>query len=133
VATASGWICVAWIVTAALVPLLHRLVRGRRAALGSRPVKTHVAIGAGAAVFAFLHTMSVLPTLGSPTAIAGGMAAIAPGGLAFFVVVAHVGIGLRLRRRDLEERVALRRRHALTAAAIAVAAAAHVVMLFRAA
>lgn len=130
-ATVSGWICVALIVSAAIVPLGHRLVRGRRPALKSTPIGVHVAIGAAAALLAFLHTMSVLPVLGSPVAIAGGMAALAPAGVAFFVIVAHVGIGLKLRKPELEDRMRLRRRHALTAATVALAAAAHVVVLLR--
>ena len=117
---------------AALVPLVHRIAKGKRAAVGSSVVKAHVGIGAAAALFAFLHTVSVLPVLGSPAAIAGGMLAIAPAGIAFFVVVAHVGIGLRLRRPQLRDRVKLRRTHAFTAVTIVVTATVHVVMLLRA-
>jgi hypothetical protein len=130
-ATASGWMCVAFIVLAALVPLGHRAFTRRRPAVRSRWIGWHVVIGAAAALFAFLHTVTVLPVLGSPTAIAGGMAAIAPAGLAFFVVVAHVGIGLRLRKPELKERVVLRRRHAMTAATVALAVAVHIIVLLR--
>lgn len=131
-ATVTGWICVACIVLAAIVPIGHRIVAHKRAAIGSVTTKSHVAIGAAAAIFAFLHTTTVLPELGSSTAIAAGATAIAPGGLAFFVIVAHVGIGLRLRKPDLKRRVVWRRRHAFTTATIAVATAAHAALILRA-
>jgi hypothetical protein len=67
--------------------------------------------------------------LGDPSVVRAGNLAIFPGLLATFLVVAHVGVGLRLLSPALRARVRLRRTHAVVATAILVAAFAHVVAL----
>jgi hypothetical protein len=131
-ASSSGWIALAFIVAAACVPLGHRAFAHRRAAPGSRAITGHLALGLAATATALLHTFSILPSLGSPAAIRGGMSALAPAALAFFLLFAHVGVGLRLRDPRLRDRVKVRRRHVALAIAIAVTVAAHVVILARA-
>lgn len=128
----SGWLGAAFILAAAFVPLGHRLFLRRRAVPGSRAVGGHVLLGFGASAVALLHTFAVLPALGSPAAIRGGMIALAPGTAAFFLLFAHVGVGLRLRNPRLRERVKVRRWHVLLALGIGVTVTAHVVALLRA-
>jgi hypothetical protein len=128
----SGWIAAVLVVAAALVPLSHRVFLGRRAAPGSRFMGGHVVIGMSASIVALLHTFALLPALGSPAAIRGGMSALGPGAAGFFLLVAHVGVGLRLRGKVRGDRARLRRRHVALAIAIGVAISAHVVALVRA-
>ena len=118
---------------AALVPLGHRLLLRRRAAPTSRVMTGHLVIGLTASIGALLHTFAVLPALGSPASIRGGMIALGPGAAAFFLLLAHVGVGLQLRNPALRDRVRVRRRHVALALAITVAAVAHVIALVRAA
>ncbi len=125
----TGWLGAALVAAAGLVPLGYRMVAHRRAAVGSRPVTRHVALGLAAAAAALLHTFAVIPALGSPAAIRGGMLALAPGAGAFFLLVGHVGVGLRLRDPKLRKRPQVRRTHVALAITIVVAVAAHVVGL----
>ncbi|MDF2697040.1 MAG: hypothetical protein K0S65_5423 [Labilithrix sp.] len=127
-----GWLATAAIVLAALVPLVQRLRTGKRAAPGSPSIRLHVAIGLATTALAFFHTLAVLPALGSPTAIAGGVFAMLPAGAAFFLLVAHAGLGLQLRDPKLRDRARKRRMHTTTAVLIALTVGAHVVMLLRA-
>jgi cytochrome b561 len=80
---------------------------------------------------AFVHTLFVMPALGSPAAITGGATAMAPGAAAFFVLVAHTGVGLQLRRERLKERAQKRRVHLTTATLIVALVALHVIFLRR--
>jgi cytochrome b561 len=125
----SGWIAAVAIVLAAIVPLGHRLRTGKRGAPGSPAIKLHVALGAVTALLALGHTFVVLPELGSSAAIAGGMVALAPGALAFFVLFAHAGLGLQLRSEKLRDRAKKRRAHLATATIISVAVVVHVIAL----
>lgn len=125
----SGWLATLAIVIAAAVPLGTRLRAGRRAAPGSPPIRLHVVLGLVTSALAFLHTILVIPALGSPAAIGSGVIAIAPAGLAFFLLVAHAGLGLQLRNEKLRTRAKTRRSHAMTAVAIAVAVGIHIVTL----
>jgi len=125
----SGWIVVAFVVLAAAIPLGHRLLRGKRAGHASRPIDVHLALGLGVSAVAFLHVIAAIPALGEPAVVEGGMLALAPGVLAFFVLVAHTGIGLQLRKPKLRDRIDKRRVHQITATLIVLAIAAHVVML----
>jgi hypothetical protein len=88
-----------------------------------------VVLGLVTSAFAFLHTLLVIPALGSPAATGGGMTAIAPAGLAFMLLVAHAGLGLQLRDDKLKTRAKTRRSHATTAVAIALAVTIHIVAL----
>lgn len=128
----SGWLATTAIVLAALVPIVQRVRTGRRAPLGSAPIRLHVTVGLATAALAFLHTMAVLPALGSPAAIAGGLFAMLAAGAAFFLLIAHAGLGLQLRDRRLSDRARKRRMHAVTAALIALTVAVHVTLLLRA-
>ncbi len=128
-ATYSGWVTVALLVTAASVPLGHRLLVRRRAAPDSRPIGLHVVLGLTTTAVCLAHTMAILPDLGSPGAVAGGMVALAPGAAAFFLLFAHVGVGLQLRSTRLRSRASKRRLHAMLAAGIATLACIHVVVL----
>jgi len=125
----SAWLGAALIVAAALVPLGHRVLVRRRAVPESRAISGHVVLGLAATAMAVLHTFAVVPELGSPAAIRGGMAALAPATVAFFLLFAHVGVGLRLRNPRLRGRVRIRRWHVALATAIVVAVAAHVTAL----
>lgn len=128
----SGWLATAAIALAALVPIVQRLRAGKRAAPGSAPIRLHVTIGFATAALAFLHTMAVLPALGSPAAIAGGLFAMLPAGAAFFLLVAHAGLGLQLREPKLKDRARKRRLHTTTAVLIALTVGTHVTLLLRA-
>lgn len=127
--TWTGWAAVLAIVIAASIPLLVRLRAGKRAAPSSQPIKTHVVVGIVTSGCAFAHTLVVIPALGSPAATGAGMTAIAPAGLAFFLLVAHAGLGLQLRNEKLKTRAKTRRSHAITAILIATAVTIHVVAL----
>ena len=125
----SGWLATIAIVIAASIPLGTRLRLGKRAAPSSPQIRTHVVLGLMTSAFAFIHTLLVIPALGSPAATGGGMTAIAPAGLAFVLLVAHAGLGLQLRDEKLKTRARTRRSHAMTAVAIAVAVTIHIVVL----
>ena len=122
----SGWLTVALIVSAAVVPLGHRLRAGKRAAPDAAATRGHVALGIAAALLAFGHTLSSLMSLGSERATEGGNLAIFPGCAAFLIVIAHVGLGLQLRDVRLRNRARKRRSHLGTAIAIVIAGAVHV-------
>lgn len=128
----SGWLATAAIVVAALVPIVQRLRGGRRAPPGSAPIRLHVTIGLATAALAFLHTMAVLPALGTPAAIGAGVFALLSAGAAFFLLVAHAGLGLQLRDPKLRDRANKRQQHTTTAVLIAITVAIHVVLLVRA-
>ena len=128
-ATWTGWLATALLVAAAAIPLTNRLLAGRRAPPDSRITGVHVVLGFGTTAAALAHTMAVLPSLGSPGAVAGGMLALGPAALAFFLLAAHVGVGLQLRSPRLRARVRRRRQHALIAVGIAVMIAVHVLAL----
>jgi hypothetical protein len=129
VAALSGWAVVIAIIAAASLPLAARLRVGKRAAPGSPPIRAHVALGVATSVLAFTHTLTALPALGSPAATAGGALALVPGGAAFFVLIAHSGIGLQLRDPKLRARAEKRKVHGLTAMTIVATAALHVAAL----
>jgi uncharacterized membrane protein len=125
----SGWLATIAIVIAATIPLGARLRLGKRAAPSSSAIRTHVILGFVTSAFAFIHTLLVVPALGSPAATGGGMTAIAPAGLAFVLLVAHAGLGLQLRNERLKTRAKTRRSHTTTAIAIAVAVTIHIDVL----
>lgn len=132
VAIWSGWFAAAAIVLAALVPVAQRVRAGKRAAPGSAPIRLHVVVGLTTAALAFLHTITVLPALGTPAAIGAGVFALLSAGVAFFLLVAHAGLGLQLRDPKLKDRARKRRMHTTTAVLIAATVTVHVVMLLRA-
>jgi hypothetical protein len=127
----TGWTAAAVVIAAGSVPLGHRLLAKKRAAIGSGTIRSHVIIGTMAAAASFAHGMAILPSLGSPEAIGAGVMALLPGAVAFLLLIAHVGVGLRLRQPKLKERPKVRRTHFAFACAIWTAIAAHVVMLLR--
>src|SRR6185312_8479290 len=126
------WIGVVVLVMTAAVPLGERIRLGRRALPLSQSMRIHAAFGLTTTAAAVAHAMSVLPALGSPAAVGGGMAALAPGAVAFFLLFAHVGVGLQLRSPKLRERAAKRRLHVILASGIATMIMVHVVLLLRA-
>jgi predicted membrane-bound spermidine synthase len=128
----SGWTAVISILVAASLPLAYRVLLQRRAAPPSPTIQTHVVFGLGAALIAFLHTVISLPALGSPGAVGAGLLPLASAGCAFFLLIAHAGIGLQLRDVRLRDRVRKRRTHQATALAIVVAVSAHVIGLIAA-
>src|SRR5438874_11491646 len=97
----SGWIAAVVVFAAGSVPLGHRIFARKRAAIGSRTIRSHVVVGTAAAAGSFVHGMAILPSLGSPEAIGAGVLALAPGAVAFLLLIAHVGVGLRLRQPKL--------------------------------
>ncbi len=125
----TGWAALLAIVIAGAIPLGTRLRFGKRGAPSSPPIRAHVVLGLVTSACAFGHTLVVIPALGSPAATGAGMVAIAPAGLAFFLLVAHAGLGLQLRDEKLKTRAKTRRSHAITAALIATAVTVHVVAL----
>ncbi len=125
----SGWLAALMIVLDAMIPLGTRLRLGKRAQPTSAPIRTHVVLGLVTSAFAFIHTILVIPALGSPAATGAGPLAIAPAGLAFFLLVAHAGLGLQLRDEKLRTRAKTRRSHAMTATAIAIAVGVHILTL----
>ena len=129
----SGYAAMILILVAASLPLGYRLRAAKRAAPLSTTIRTHVALGLGTALVAFLHTLVALPSLGSPEAVGAGLLPLASAGCAFFLLVAHAGIGLQLRDPRLRDRAQKRRTHAITAVAIIVAVGAHVIGLLTAA
>jgi hypothetical protein len=128
----SGWLATIAIVLAVLVPIGQRIRAGKRGAPGSAPIRLHVFVGLTTAALAFAHTLMVIPELGSPAAIAAGVLALASAGAAFFLLVAHAGLGLQLRDPKLKDRARKRRMHTTTAVLIAVTVGAHIVALERA-
>ncbi|MEB2313732.1 MAG: hypothetical protein OZ928_17950 [Polyangiaceae bacterium] len=132
-AVVTGWLAAAFIALTGLVPLVTRLRAGKRAAPDGAPMRAHVALGLATGALAFLHTLLVVPALGAPGAISGGMLALGAGGAAFFVLVAHTGLGLQLRRPKLRERASKRRAHLGTALVILALVTTHAVALLRAA
>lgn len=131
-ASFTGWLATACVVIAALLPLGFRIQNRRRAAPTSRLIRAHVVLGMVTSAAAFLHTIAVLPALGSPAATGGGALALLPGGFAFFLLMAHVGVGLQLRKERLPDRPAKRRTHAMLALSIATTVAMHAGLLLRA-
>ena len=125
----SGWLAAISIILAGAIPLVTRLRLGKRGAPTSKPIRAHVVLGLVTSAFAFGHTILVIPALGSPAATGAGPLAIAPAGLAFFLLVAHAGLGLQLRDEKLKTRAKTRRSHAMTAVAIIVAVAIHILTL----
>lgn len=125
----SGWLAAIAIVLAGAIPLGTRLRLGKRGAPTSTPIRTHVVLGLVTSAFAFLHTILVIPALGSPAATGAGPLAIAPAGLAFFLLVAHAGLGLQLKDEKLKTRAKTRRSHAMTAVAIVLAVGTHILTL----
>lgn len=128
----SGWLAVLALLTAGLVPLGYRMRQSKRAAPTSPTIKRHVLLGLATSALAFGHTMAVIPALGSPAATGGGMLALFPAGAAFFLLVAHAGLGLQLRNEKLRDRVKKRRAHTVTAVLISLAVAVHIIALERA-
>ncbi len=127
----SGWLATALIVIAGLVPLAARLRLGKRATPASRPMRAHVIVGLTTGTVAFVHTLLVVPALGAPGAVGGGMLALGAAGAAFFLLVAHTGLGFQLRRPKLRDRAKKRRAHLTTALLIVAAVSIHVVALMR--
>lgn len=125
----SGWICVALVVASALLPIGYRVANKRRATPESGLVRGHVVAGLATAALAFAHALTILPALGSPEAIGAGTLSLAAGSAAFFVLFAHVGVGLQLRSPTLKTRAKKRRTHVATALVIVAAIALHVVLL----
>lgn len=125
----SGWLAAIAIVLAGAIPLGTRLRLGRRGSPTSKPIRTHVVLGLVTSALAFGHTILVIPALGSPAATGAGPLAIAPAGLAFFLLVAHAGLGLQLKDDKLKTRAKTRRSHAMTAVAILVAVSIHILTL----
>lgn len=125
----TGWLAFIAIMVAGTIPLAARVRFGKRGAPASAPIRAHVVLGLATSACAFAHTLVVLPALGSPAATGAGMTAIAPAGLAFFLLVAHAGLGLQLRNEKLKTRAKTRRSHAITAALIVVAVSVHVTAL----
>lgn len=128
----TGWLAAISIVLSALVPLIHRLRAGKRGAPASPAVRLHVTFGFVTSCVAFGHTLTIVPALGSEAATAGGMPALLPGGVAFFLLVAHAGIGLQLRNEKLRDRAKKRRAHMITATSIVLMVTVHAVALLRA-
>jgi hypothetical protein len=127
-----GWLACLAIVVAAAIPTLHRVILARRASPMSLALRCHAVLGVLAALFAFVHVGSSMAALGDPSVVRAGNIAIFPALLATFLLVAHVGVGLRLLSPHLKARVKFRRTHALVATIILVAAFAHVAALLAA-
>lgn len=125
----TGWIAAVCILLAGLLPLGYRARAHKRAAPASPTIRAHVALGTAVSGIAFVHTLFVLPSLGSPAAITGGATAMAPGAAAFFVLVAHTGVGLQLRRERLKDRAKKRSIHLTTAIVIVALVTLHVIAL----
>jgi len=133
-AVVFGWLTLGLVFSAGLIPLGYRWRMTRRAAPDSKPISIHVMLGVATAGAAFVHALFSVLSLGSPTAVGAGNLAIAIGGAALLVLMAHVGIGLQLRNPKLrKKRKDLRGKHLLTAITITVLSVAHAVMLATAA
>ena len=129
----TGWVAVALIVMGGGIPAVQWLRARRRLAPDALPMRVHAALGLAVAAVAFAHTLVAVPILGTPRAVGGGTLALAAGGAAFFVIVAHSGIGLQLRNPRLRERKRKRHTHLGTALAIVLTVGVHLVALLRAA
>lgn len=125
----TGWLAIAAIVLAAAVPTLHRVFAGRRASPLSGTLRVHASLGVLTALLAFAHVFCALPALGDPSIVGAGSFAVLPALVAAFLLVAHVGVGLRLLSPKLRERVRLRRTHAIVAITIFASALAHALAL----
>lgn len=125
----TGWLAALLVLLTGSVPVVVRLRQRKRAPPESRPMRMHVVIGLTTGTVAFVHTLLVVPALGAPGAVGGGMLALGAGGLAFFVLVAHTGLGFQLRRPKLRDRAQKRRAHLTTATLVGVAVTVHVVAL----
>lgn len=128
----TGWAALALLASAALVPLVHRAQAGKRALPGSGTLRAHAALGLATSAMVLVHGGSTLGSLGSSEAVGAGMTAFAPGAVAFFLLFAHVGVGLRLLKPKLKDRAKQRRTHVVLATSIATLAAVHVIALLRA-
>lgn len=128
----SGWLTAACIAVAALVPLVYRLRNKRRPAPESKPIALHVALGGGVAALAFTHALFSLFALGSESTVESGDLALAAGGGAIFVLVAHAGIGLQLKNPKIRDRTTKRRVHVGTATTIVILVIVHAALLLRA-
>jgi len=128
----SGWGSVVLLATAALVPLAHRARAGKRALPGSGALRAHATLGLATSACALAHGLGALGALGSSEAISAGTPAFVPGAAAFFLLFAHVGVGLQLLRPKLRDRTKKRRTHLALAISIAVLASAHVVAMLSA-
>jgi hypothetical protein len=126
ISAVTGWTSIALIVTAAAVPLVQRVRLGKRPPPDAPGTRLHVVIGLAVCVICFLHTGVVLPMVGAPGAIGGGMLAMIPACVGFGMLVAHAGLGLQLRRPKLKDRIKKRRMHMATAIIIFVAASTHI-------
>ena len=124
--TVTGWTSIALIVCAAGVPLVTRIILGKRPPPESKPTRTHVLLGMAVSIICFLHTGVVLPMVGAPGAAAGGMLAMIPACIGFGLLVAHAGLGLQLRRPKLGGRARKRRMHTVTAILIFISASIHI-------
>jgi predicted membrane channel-forming protein YqfA (hemolysin III family) len=131
-ASITGWLAIALVALAAAVPAVHHVRVGRRAAPDSRATSLHVSIGLATAAVAFFHSLFAVLSLGSASAIGGGVLTLGAGGIAFLVLLAHTGLGLQLRDVKLRRRAEKRRAHALTASLIAIAAVVHAAALIAA-
>lgn len=129
----SGWLAFALIPLAAVVPLIARLKRGKRATPTSAPIRGHVVVGLIVAGVSFLHILLAVVDLGSPSAVGAGDLALGAGALAFVVLLAHTGLGLQLRNPKLRHRKEKRGQHWITATLIAITVSAHAYALFTAA
>lgn len=89
----------------------------------------HMALGLAVSGLAFLHVIAAIPSLGESSVIEGGMTALLPGVFGFFVIVAHTGVGLQLRKPKLRERMSKRLVHRITALLVVLAIVVHVIML----
>lgn len=131
IAAWTGWGAVTLLVTAALVPLVHRRRAGKRALPGSGTLRAHAALGLATSACVLGHGLAAIGSLGSSEAVGAGMTAFAPGAAAFFLLFAHVGVGLQLLRPKLRDRADKRRTHVIIATTIALLATVHVVALLR--
>ncbi len=123
----SGWAAAALMLAALLFPIVHRIRFARRAELTSPWVTFHFGVGLGAALLGFLHPLTAVIDLGSPEAVGAGALGLGAGGVAFVILLAHAGLGLKLRDPKLKSRPASRQKHLVTAILIVVAVTAHVV------
>ena len=128
----TGWAALALLAAAALVPLVHRARDGKRALPGSGTLRAHAALGLATSVLVLVHGGATLGSLGSSEAVGAGMTAFAPGAAAFFLLFAHIGVGLQLLKPKLRDRVKQRRTHVALAISIATLAGVHVIALLRA-
>ena len=127
----SGWVAAAAILMAALVPIQYRLRHEKRAPVESGATRVHVAFGMGVAGVGFGHALLSLFSLGASSTIGQGQIALACGGGALFVLMAHAGIGFQLRDPKLRKRPEKRRTHLMTATIIIVLVALHATLLLR--